>query len=100
MGLNVNPIIYYYNFSMVSKTRTFLKISTIFFGTLLIFGLLFANTLNISLVLSLLLMLRIHNNVLLEFNNRLTFNIFKSNYKFGVIRFFEILSILFFCTFL
>lgn len=98
MGLNVNSIIYYCNFSIVSKTRIFLKISTIFFGTLLIFGLLFANTLNISLVLSLLLMLRIHNNVLLEFNNRLTFNIFKSKklYRFGIIRFFEILSILFF----
>lgn len=98
MGLNVNSIIYYCNFSIVSKTRTFLKISTIFFGSLLIFGLLFANTLNISLVVSLLLMLRIHNNVLLEFNNRLTYNVLKSNklYRFGIIRFFEILSILFF----
>lgn len=98
MGLNVNSIIYYCNFSIVSKTRIFLKISTIFFVVLLIFGLLFVNKLNISLVVALLLMLRIHNSVLLEFNNRLTFNIFKSNklYRFGIIRFFEILSILFF----
>jgi O-antigen/teichoic acid export membrane protein len=98
MGFNINSIIYYCNFNIVSKTRIFLKISTIFFAVFLLFGLLFLNILKISLVVALLLMLRIHNNVLLEFNNRLTFNIFKSNklYRFGIIRLFEILSILIF----
>ena len=50
------------------------------------------------MVVAFLLMLRIHNNVLLEFNNRLTFNIFKSNklYSFGIIRLIEIISILIF----
>ena len=98
MGLNVNSIVYYCNFNIISKTRIFLKISTIFFAFLLLFGLLFLNILKISMVVAFLLMLRIHNNVLLEFNNRLTFNIFKSNklYSFGIIRLIEIISILIF----
>ena len=98
MGLNVNSIVYYCNFNIISKTRIFLKISTIFFAFLLLFGLLFLNILKISMVVAFLLMLRIHNNVLLEFNNRLTFNIFKSNklYSFGIISLIEIISILIF----
>ena len=98
MGFNVNSIIYYCNFSIKSKTRIFLKISTISFCVLLFFGVLFSTLLNILFIVALLLMIRIHNNVLLEFNNRLTFNISKNNklYRFGIIRFIELIALLLF----
>jgi len=98
MGFNVNSIIYYCNFSIVSKTRIFLKISIIFFGLLVLSGILISNLLKVELIVALLLMIRIHNNVLLEFNNRLTFNISKNNklYKFSIIRFIELIALFLF----
>ena len=98
MGFNVNSLIYYCNFSIVSKTKIFLKISIIFFGLLIFSGTFLTNLLKVQFIVALLLMIRIHNNVLLEFNNRLTFNVSKNHqlYRFSLIRFIELISLFLF----
>lgn len=98
MGFNVNSLIYYCNFSIVSKTKIFLKISIIFFCLLFFSGTFLTNLLKVQFIVALLLMIRIHNNVLLEFNNRLTFNVSKNYqlYRFSLIRFIELISLFLF----